>query len=953
MSGAAPLPHLAGGNSPVTRRYTPARVSLKLRALIPVIDLLESREMLAGQIFSPMFQAVPFGSQNPPASAYTPSQISQAYGFSSISFNGIKGDGTGTTIAIVDAYDDPTAQADLNTFDAQFGLPATTLIRVGQTGGAVPGTDSTGGWEEEESLDVQWAHAMAPGATIMLVEAKSASDTDLLAAVSYASAHAQVVSMSWGGGEFSGETNYDSYFKHAGTTFVASSGDSGAPVSWPAASSDVLAVGGTSLTLGSGSTYASESGWSGSGGGPSAYVAQPSYQTGVVTQTTTRRANPDVAYDASPSTGFAVYDSFVSGGSSLGWFQVGGTSAGAPQWAALLAIADQGRSLSGLSSLDATSPTEVMTTLYKNATSGIFHDVTSGYSVGSTTYYAGTGFDYVTGLGTPKANLVVGALVGTPATPVDHLAVSAPTTSTAGASFTITVTAQTPAGATDASYLGTVHFTSSDTQAGLPANYTFVAADHGVHTFTVTLKTAATETVTATDTTNASTTGTASGIVVSPAAATQFILSGLASTASVGTPVTFTVTAKDAYGNVATGYTGTVQFTSTDLSASLPASYVFAAADKGVHAFSGTFGTTGSQTISATGSGLTVKSSVVTVSPAAPINLAATASSTSAISLSWSSSAGATGYSIERSANGSTGWAQIGTTTGATTYQDTALASGTTYYYRVRATGGSTSSAYSNVATATTTGTTTSTTDTLWSNSYTPSIDSYAAGNYELGVKFRTDVAGTVNGVRFYKQTWMNGYTHVGHLWTSGGVLLGSVLFTGETASGWEQANFSTPISIAANTVYIVSFSTGYGYAGISSGFFNAGGVDNGPLHALANGVSGGDGVYNSGGRFPAYSGGGMNFWADVAFAPTSGFHFGRAAVLAPTTPTTTTTTVSVPTNTNNIAPPASSVTKTVASPAVTTAPRVLPRQDTPVSWVYRSPVPQGVLSSKPSGFFS
>ena len=151
------------------------------------------------------------GGSGPPSGAYTPAQIQQAYGFNSITFGGVAGNGSGETIAIVDAYDDPNIQSDLNTFDTQFGLPATTVTRVNETGGtSYPASDSTGGWELEESLDVEWAHAMAPGASIMLVEASSASDSDLLAAVKYAAAHANVVSMSWGGGEFSGETAYDS-----------------------------------------------------------------------------------------------------------------------------------------------------------------------------------------------------------------------------------------------------------------------------------------------------------------------------------------------------------------------------------------------------------------------------------------------------------------------------------------------------------------------------------------------------------------------------------------------------------------------------------------------------------------------------------------------------------------------------------------------------------------------
>ncbi len=165
---------------------------------------------------SPTFELKPLGGGGgslAQTGAYTPAQIAQAYQFNSITFNGVAGTGSGETIAIVDAYDDPKIQGDLNTFDTQYGLPATTVIRVNETGGvSYPPSDPTGGWELEESLDVEWAHAMAPGATIMLVEASSASDSDLLTAVKYASSHANVVSMSWGGGEFSGETGYDSYF---------------------------------------------------------------------------------------------------------------------------------------------------------------------------------------------------------------------------------------------------------------------------------------------------------------------------------------------------------------------------------------------------------------------------------------------------------------------------------------------------------------------------------------------------------------------------------------------------------------------------------------------------------------------------------------------------------------------------------------------------------------------
>ena len=137
------------------------------------MERLESRELLStAPVAHPMFELGPLvQNSNPPAGAYTPAQIQQAYQFNKVSYNG-----TGETIAIVDAYDDPNIQSDLNAFDTQFGLPSTTITQVNETGGtSLPAADSTGGWELEESLDVEWAHAMAPGAKILLVEATSAN----------------------------------------------------------------------------------------------------------------------------------------------------------------------------------------------------------------------------------------------------------------------------------------------------------------------------------------------------------------------------------------------------------------------------------------------------------------------------------------------------------------------------------------------------------------------------------------------------------------------------------------------------------------------------------------------------------------------------------------------------------------------------------------------------------
>jgi hypothetical protein len=389
----------------------------------PGLEPLESRDLLSGfahpgYLINSAGSAQPFASGGP--SGISPARIRHAYGFDTITFSGgtVAGDGSGTTIAIVDAYDDPTAAGDLQQFDATFGLPNPTFTKVNQSGGStMPAADAS--WALEIALDVEWAHAIAPGANILLVEANSNSDSDLFAAVRYAAAQPGVVavSMSWGGGEWGGEAGSDSTFTtpagHAGVTFLASSGDSGAPVSYPSISPNVVSVGGTTLSIDSAGNYLGETGWSGSGGGISSYEAQPAYQKGVVTQTSTQRANPDVAYDSDPNTGFAVYASY-SEGTATPWVQVGGTSDAAPQWAGLIAIADQGRAINGLGSLD--GPSQTLPMLY-SLSAGDFHDITGGSSFGIPNYSAGPGYDLVTGRGSPLANLVVRDLVGSSSSP--------------------------------------------------------------------------------------------------------------------------------------------------------------------------------------------------------------------------------------------------------------------------------------------------------------------------------------------------------------------------------------------------------------------------------------------------------------------------------------------------------------------------------------------------------
>jgi subtilase family serine protease len=304
---------------------------------------------------------------------FNPAEIKAAYNLPTDNSVGLG------TIAIIDAYDNPKVATDLALFSTQFGLSAANL-EVHKMSLVI---QANAGWAMEIALDVQWAHAIAPNAKILLVEAKSNSITDLIAAVDYARSRVDVVaiSMSWGAGEFLGQTTYDTHFQSDyGASFYASSGDTGGVISWPSSSANVISVGGTTLTQ-SGSSY-SEIAWSGSGGGVSAYEIKPAYQTKL---TYTTRVTPDVAYNADPATGFLVYDSYGIQG-QRGWFAVGGTSAGAPQWAAIQAI---GKSATNTNFYDG----------YPQSYGIDFTDITLGQS-GS--YPATNGYDLSTGIGSPK-----------------------------------------------------------------------------------------------------------------------------------------------------------------------------------------------------------------------------------------------------------------------------------------------------------------------------------------------------------------------------------------------------------------------------------------------------------------------------------------------------------------------------------------------------------------------
>jgi hypothetical protein len=249
---------------------------------------------------------------------------------------------------------------------------------------------------------VEAAHAIAPGAKIVVVEAKSSNVQDLFPAVDVARSvpGVSVISLSWGGSEFGSQINKDSHFttpaSHTGITFVAASGDDGARggAEWPASSSRVLSVAGTTLQIDFSGNYLGESVWASSSGGYSRYEGEPSFQASL--QTSGHRTTPDVAFDGDPFSGLNLYTIDPSTGSGY-WQVVGGTSLGAPAWAAIIAIANQGRALAGAGTLDGASQT--LPTLYSLPSSD-FHKLAG--SSGAVTS---------TGLGTPNGASLVNGLV--------------------------------------------------------------------------------------------------------------------------------------------------------------------------------------------------------------------------------------------------------------------------------------------------------------------------------------------------------------------------------------------------------------------------------------------------------------------------------------------------------------------------------------------------------------
>jgi subtilase family serine protease len=421
----------------------------------------------------------------PSGYGYGPSQLQSAYNLTSAS----AADGAGRTVALVDAYDDPTAASDLAAYRSAAGLPTANFEKVNQEGETSPlpsEAPSDDDWTLEESLDLDMVSSACPLCNIVLVEADDDSGDGLYVAENTAASMAGYVSNSWGGTEASTDTSLDSeYFSHPGDVITASAGDSDYGVIYPATSPNVVAVGGTSLSTASNSRGWSESVWNttagseGTGSGCSAYEPQPAWQTALGLSGCSKRIDNDVASDADPNTGVAVYDTSNGDG---GWNEVGGTSASSPFLAASYALAGNAGS----------TPAD---DIYTHTSD--FYDVTSGNDGSCSPAYlctAETGYDGPTGIGTPDG--IAGLVSGSTTTNTVTVTNPGTQTGTVGTAVSLQISA------TDSASGQTLTYTAS----GLPAGLSISSS--GLITGTPTTAGSSSVTVTATDTTGAK--GTAS-----------------------------------------------------------------------------------------------------------------------------------------------------------------------------------------------------------------------------------------------------------------------------------------------------------------------------------------------------------------------------------------------------------------------------------------------------------
>lgn len=525
---------------------------------------------------------------------YAPVTVATAYGFAT-------GGGATETIAIVDAYGAPTITGNLQSFSTTFGLPACTrtngcFTKVNQSGGtSYPA--ATSGWALEQSLDVEWAHSLAPNARILLVEASTASFANLLTAVRYAASHgAKYVSMSWGGTDFLGETTYDSNFTASGVSYFAASGDTASSVLYPSSSPDVVSVGGTTLNV-TGTTWKSETAWTTAGGGCSSYESANGAQSADSTPLCgTRRATPDISLDANPYTGVAVYDTERLSTGQSGWIQVGGTSAATVMVAA--------HATETAKALNATAVYGGTLKVYDVTSGSNGHACTVGYDlctgVGSWNTAAGSSSGGSTGTLSFSPAGGVSVPAGSISAPIDvklSKSVTAPLTVTVSTS---TGGLATSPGATTFTSTVKVHVTANGTTS---SSFYFESTKAGTHAVTASAAnwTSASQSETVTASTLAS-------ISVSPASATV----------AKGATKTFTATGYDRYHNAVALTTVTWSASPTTLgsfSSSAPSTTF-------------TAGTVGTGTITAT-VGAVHGMATVTVTAVAPLAATISAGRTS------------------------------------------------------------------------------------------------------------------------------------------------------------------------------------------------------------------------------------------------------------------------------------------------------------------------------------
>ena len=459
------VPAEFGGLS--TRRLT-ARTLEAIKHMQPVAD----RSLAADGTATPM-------ATGSVVLTYSPAQIRAAYGLPILPITGTTLTaaqaaqlGAGQTIYLINAMDDPNVAAELAAFNQKFGLPSCTTKSIasnaslplaaassatcefsvvyntssGTMTNAAPAYDP--GWAPEIALDVQWAHATAPLARIILIEAPDSTLNSLLGSVNLANSMGPgIISMSFGSSEGNWTASVNSAFTVPGMTYLAATGDSGAAVQWPAASPNVLAVGGTTLSY-SGTGVRSEVAWSGTGGGTSLYTLAPGYQISSVPGlgTVTHRTVADVSFNADPATG--QYVAIITPGSStVNWVSVGGTSLSTPQWGGIIAVANALRAASAKPALGA--PQAILydqIATVPGTYASEFADITKGSDGSCATCSAKVGYDPLTGLGTPNAGTLLNTLSSATVAANPPVVTSASISGTVGTalSFTISVSAPNP-----------------------------------------------------------------------------------------------------------------------------------------------------------------------------------------------------------------------------------------------------------------------------------------------------------------------------------------------------------------------------------------------------------------------------------------------------------------------------------------------------------------------------